>query len=213
MPTLFIFDWDGTIIDSADRIVLCMNAAIKESGFESLPAEKVKNIIGLGMTEAIRMLYPTINDSDIDRIREAYTRHFLMHEKEPSLFFPGVLDTLVDLKHRGHYLAVATGKSRRGLDRVLRGVGLEGFFDGTRCADETASKPDPMMLNQLVGEFAIDASSALMIGDTEWDMAMAQSIDMPRVAVTYGAHSVERLKKFQPNMCIDRFDRLLSYGA
>lgn len=212
-PTLFIFDWDGTILDSADRIVSCMNKASSDAGFKPLPVNTVKNIIGLGMVEAIRMLYPNIIDDDIDKIKESYIKHFLLQEHEPLPFFPGVLDTLAELKKRGHYLAVATGKSRRGLDRVLQNLGMADFFDGTRCADETASKPNPMMLNELLEQFAVDVSDALMIGDTEWDMVMAQSIAMPRVAVTYGAHEVERLKKFKPNICIDHFDKLLSYGV
>ena len=159
------------------------------------------------------MLYPNIIDDDIDKIKESYIKHFLLQEREPLPFFPGVLDTLAELKKRGHYLAVATGKSRRGLDRVLQNLNMADVFDGSRCADETASKPNPMMLNELLEQFSVDVSDALMIGDTEWDMVMAQSIAMPRVAVTYGAHEVERLKKFKPNICIDHFDKLLSYGV
>lgn len=108
-------------------------------------------------------------------------------------------------------MAVATGKSRKGLDRVLRGHGMQDFFDATRCADETASKPEPLMLQELLSHFNAPAEAAVMVGDTEYDMAMAQAVGMPRVAVSYGAHAIERLRSFDPVLCVDHFSEFSAW--
>ncbi|WNO07648.1 HAD-IIIA family hydrolase [Teredinibacter sp. KSP-S5-2] len=208
---LFIFDWDGTISDSAAKIVRCMQSSAEDAKVEVLDDETIKNIIGLSLPKAVRTLYPNADQSKCDEIKEGYSSHFLSADTIPSPFFPGVMDTLEELKARGHKLAIATGKSRKGLNRVLNNLDMSEFFDSTRCADETASKPHPQMLNELLTEFEVSAAEAVMIGDTEYDMEMAMSIDMHRIAVSYGAHHVDRLKPYYPNMCIDRFDQLLSW--
>ncbi|MFC3115274.1 HAD-IA family hydrolase [Cellvibrio fontiphilus] len=207
---LFIFDWDGTLCDSKGKITKAMQLAACDLGLESLADEVIHNIIGLGLPEAIHRLYPEVEFTSRQRLREVYADHFLSLDKErPSDFFPGVAETLRQLKAGGHSLTVATGKSRKGLDRIFAVHGLTDFFHASRCADETASKPDPLMLMQLLEEFQVTAADAVMIGDTEYDMEMARRIDMPRVAVSYGAHHISRLHPYEPELCLDRFDQLL----
>lgn len=207
---LFIFDWDGTLIDSKSKITKAMQLAAEEMGWEPLADTLIHNIIGLGLPEAIHYLYPDVDIEQRQRLREAYATHFLaLDALAPSHFFPGVLDTLTHLKEAGHLLTVATGKSRKGLDRILDALGLERFFHATRCADETASKPDPLMLTQILAEFDHSHEQAVMIGDTEYDMEMARRIGMPRIAVSYGAHHIDRLHPYEPDLCLDQFDQLL----
>lgn len=208
---LFIFDWDGTISDSTAKIVRCMQLAAEDSGLEVLPDEDIRNIIGLGLPEAISSLYPQANADEREKIRLGYSAHFLREDTLPSPFFPGVLDTLDSLRQDGFILTVATGKSRRGLDRVLDNLDLKSFFHASRCADETASKPHPRMLHELLLEFSASAQEAVMVGDTEYDMAMAREIDMHRIAVTYGAHHIDRLLPYEPRMCIDSFNEILNW--
>lgn len=208
---LFIFDWDGTLLDSADRIVAVMQQAACDSGLPTLTQASIKNIIGLGLPEALRVLYPEAPAADLERMRQAYSRRFVESEAVPCQFFPGVMDTLERLRADGNRLAVATGKSRRGLARVLAGLGMDGYFDATRCADETRSKPHPQMLHELLGELSVPAARAVMVGDTEYDMAMARAAGMARVAVDYGAHAVERLRAYEPGLVLSRFPELLAW--
>lgn len=209
---LFIFDWDGTLSDSKAKITKAMQFAAHDMGWVPLDDHHIHNIIGLGLPEAIHRLYPDVDLPDRQRLRDAYAAHFLsLDEARPSDFFPGVMDTLGRLKADGHTLAIATGKSRKGLDRIFSALGVADFFHATRCADETASKPDPLMLKELLCEFGVGAGGAVMIGDTEYDMEMARRIDMPRIAVSYGAHHIDRLHGYQPELCLDQFDRLLSW--
>ncbi len=208
---LFVFDWDGTLSDSTAKIVRCMQLAAGDAGLDVLPEEGIRNIIGLGLPEAISTLYPLADEVQREKLRAGYSSHFLREDTLPSPFFPGVLDALDSLRRDGFLLTVATGKSRRGLDRVLENLDLKGFFHGSRCADETASKPHPQMLNELLLEFSVDVKEAVMIGDTEYDMAMAREIDMHRIAVSYGAHHIERLLPYEPGMCIDSFNEILKW--
>lgn len=209
---LFIFDWDGTLSDSKAKITKAMQLAAGDLGWVPLDDHLIHNIIGLGLPEAIHRLYPDVSVGDRQRLREAYAARFLMLDEAcPSDFFPGVADTLHHLKGQGHTLTIATGKSRKGLDRIFGVLGLSDFFHATRCADETASKPDPLMLRELLSEFGVGPEEAVMIGDTEYDMEMAKNIAMPRIAVSYGAHHVERLHVYEPVLCLDRFDELLAW--
>ncbi len=208
---LFIFDWDGTISDSAEKIIGCMQAAAREVQLPVLPSHTIKNIIGLGLPEAIHSLYPDISDDQAEALREHYAAHFIKNDVKPSPFFPGVQHTLEKLLECGHTLTVATGKSRKGLQRVWKNLDMEAFFHGSRCADETASKPNPLMLTELLEEFSVDVQEAVMVGDTEYDMAMAQAIDIPRIAVSYGAHHIDRLRVYDPILCCDSFDEILNY--
>lgn len=210
---LFIFDWDGTLCDSTATITRAMQAAAMDMGWEPLPASEVHEIIGLGLPEALQRLYPHVSVEERVRLRDAYAHRFVAYDQaSPAEFFPGVKATLDELRNAGHQLAVATGKSRRGLDRIFGAMGLYEYFDASRCADETASKPDPLMLRQLLAEFSVAADEAVMLGDTEYDMAMAAAISMPRIAVSYGAHHIDRLKGYHPELCLDEFSGLLSWG-
>lgn len=208
---LYIFDWDGTLSDSAEKIVSCMQRAAQDSLLEVLDDETIKNIIGLGLPEAIKTLYPDIADSELETYRGNYVAHFVRDDAEPSPFFPGVMETLERLKEQGHHLTVATGKSRRGLNRVLKNLNMEGFFHSTRCADETASKPNPLMLEELLEEFSASLKETVMVGDTEYDMAMAHTLGMPRIAVSYGAHHISRLQAYEPDLCVNEFEQILQW--
>jgi len=208
---LYIFDWDGTISDSAAKIVRCMRSATQAAGLVDKDDDEIKNIIGLGLPEAIRAIYPQISDEDLERVRHGYSSFFTAADATPSPFFHGAMDVLQALADAGHTLAIATGKSRRGLDRVLQKLDLNAFFHGSRCADETASKPNPKMLLELLAEFGVSVGEAVMIGDTEYDMAMAKKIDMPRIAVSFGAHHIDRLKPYKPVMCVDQFQQILEW--
>ena len=208
---LFIFDWDGTLSNSTAKIIRSMQRAADELALPVPSDEDVKNIIGLGLPEAIQVLFPDRYDADLSRLRAAYADHYLKDQEADPPFFPGVEDTLHFLRDQGHHLAVATGKSRKGLDRVLKSLKLEKFFHGSRCADETASKPHPLMLMQLVEQFGVPAAECVMVGDTEYDMDMARRAAMPRIAVSYGAHHIERLRPFEPELCLDHFPQILSW--
>lgn len=209
----FIFDWDGTLCDSTAKIVRCMQAAARRVELAALDDVQVMNIIGLGLPEAIRALYPHISDQRALALQAAYSEIFVADSEHLSPFYGGVEETLHQLRDSGFHLAVATGKSRKGLDRVLQQMGMHGFFHSSRCADETASKPHPQMLHELLMELRYHPQAAVMIGDTEYDMAMAQQANMPRIAVSYGAHNIERLKPYEPTLCVDQFSQILSVVA
>lgn len=210
---LLIFDWDGTLSDSTDKIVACVQAAVREMGLRPVTDAEIRNIIGLGLPEAMAALYPEVPKLERQSLAERYARQFVAADIEPSQCYQGVEESLLALKNAGHQLAVATGKSRRGLDRVLDGFGWQSFFDASRCADETSSKPDPQMLNELTQYFGVAAHACVMVGDTEYDMAMAQAIAMPRIAVSYGAHAMERLLPYEPVLCLDYFPDLLAWST
>ncbi|TQV73480.1 HAD-IA family hydrolase [Exilibacterium tricleocarpae] len=208
---LFIFDWDGTISDSTGRIIDCVQRAAADSGLEPLADDAIKDIIGLGLKEALERLYPGAGEERRQLLTSSYARHFVAADQTPSPFYPGVRATLEQLLRDGHQLAVATGKSRRGLDRILANTQLQDFFHGSRCADETASKPHPQMLCELLDEFDVDPAAAVMVGDTEYDMEMARQLDMPRIAVSYGAHHIDRLRGYDPVLCVDYFEEILAW--
>ncbi|MBZ9568693.1 MULTISPECIES: HAD-IA family hydrolase [Modicisalibacter] len=209
---LVIFDWDGTLVDSEARIVSCMQAAAEEIGWTPLSREAVRDIIGLGLPEAIARLCPGIDARRAEALRAGYARRFVAADQSPTPFFPGVEAGLGRLRRSpATRLAVATGKSRRGLDRALATTGAGGWFHATRTADETRSKPDPRMLEELLIETGVAASEALMIGDTEYDMAMARSLGMDRVAVTYGVHAPERLAQCEPTFTADDFAAVIDW--
>ena len=207
---LVIFDWDGTISDSVARIVNSMQSAAVELDMTMPTYLEVKEIIGLGLTEAVFQLFPKATREQVFQLQTSYSRHYRAEDSVPCPFFPGVEETLHQLKADGYQLAVATGKSRAGLDRVLLSLGMENFFHNSRCADETLSKPHPLMLEELLAEFDLPAEAAVMIGDTEFDMEMAVNAGMPRIAVSYGAHHADRLHAFDPLACVDLFSEIKS---
>lgn len=212
MYSLLIFDWDGTLIDSEAKIISSMQAAAQDVAWpQALSAEAVRSIIGLGLPEAIRTLCPGIDETQAQALRERYGVHFLELNTQPMPMFAQVAEGLPALKAAGYQLAVATGKSRRGLNRGLQETQTQDLFACTRCADETRSKPHPQMLHEILEELKVPVQQALMIGDTEFDLAMAQSIQMPRLGVTYGAHPQERLQACEPVALLDTFAEVLQW--
>ncbi len=208
MADLLIFDWDGTLCDSLSRIALCLQLSAADVGLPEPSLAAAKNIVGLGLDEVMMELFPGVDRAMTAELRAAYSAHFIREDSTPSAFFPGVREHLEKLRDQGFTLAVATGKSRKGLDRVLDAVDMSGFFHSTRCADETASKPHPAMLLSLLEECDLAPEAALMVGDTSYDMEMARTAEVPRLAVSYGAHSRERLLAYQPIACIDKFESI-----
>lgn len=195
---LIIFDWDGTLMDSTSQIIVCMQQAALDCQLPMPSAAAVKHIIGLGLPEAITELFPNENDEIRQAIRQAYAQHFVAGSGGQSQLYSGAHSLLTMLRSKGMLLAIATGKTRIGLDRVLYPTGLASFFDASRCADETSSKPDPLMLQELLGHFQLEAQHAVMIGDTSYDLEMASRIHMPAIGITHGAHSQELLSPFNP---------------
>ena len=208
---LLIFDWDGTLADSVGRIVAAMHVAAQRAGRPERDEEAVKGIIGLGLPEAILTLYPDMTEAQVIAFRQHYADVYMAMYTEPSPLFAGVAESLEAFRAEGYRLAVATGKARRGLDRVLKAHGWEDFFDITRAADETASKPDPLMLNQILAHCAMQPGQALMVGDASFDLLMARNAGIDSVAVSYGAQSVARLLEFEPRLAIDSFPELRTW--
>jgi phosphoglycolate phosphatase len=192
-----VFDWDGTLMDSEAQIVSCLHASIADLSLEPMTDATVRNVIGLGLREAIDMLVPG---------REAACH-------EGSSLFAGAREVLEFVRDNGLKLGVATGKARRGLLRVLEQTGLSDCFDATRCADETCSKPHPQMLLELMDELGVTPHQTLMVGDTEYDMEMAANAGAGKVAVRSGVHSEERLNRHAPLVCLDQVTELPSWMA
>lgn len=207
---LLIFDWDGTLVDSIQRIVGSVQYAAEHCGVPRLDDAAIRSIIGLSLDKALVKLYPELaNDSAlVERMRQTYSAHYLAQENEPSPFYPGVRDALDNYRNAGYQLAVATGKSRQGLNRILDGHGMQDFFDITRCADETRSKPDPLMLQQILAHCQQDAANAIMVGDSPYDLRMAHKAGVAPVAVSYGAMPLQELQQEQPVLSIDHFSEL-----
>lgn len=206
MNTL-IFDWDGTLADSIDNIVTAMQRAAVDVDLPVRTPRQVRDIIGLALPDAVAVLYPGLDDpQQVQRVVEAYTDNYLLLEQQPSALFEGVHGALDALRAEGFLLAVATGKTRRGLDRMLASHDLDNYFDATRCADETAGKPHPRMLEEILGELGVQAADACMVGDSEFDIIMGHNAGVLPVAVTYGAMTEEQLLRCQPGHCVDTFD-------
>jgi phosphoglycolate phosphatase len=208
---LLIFDWDGTLCNSIGRIVESMHAASTRAGYALCDDLAVKGIIGLGLPEAIRTLYPEIGDDELIAFRQHYADHYMALDAQPSPLFEGVAQAMEAFRADGYHLAVATGKARRGLDRVLKAHGWENYFDATRAADETASKPHPLMLEQILAQCGVSPRQALMVGDASFDLMMARNAGMDSVAVSYGAQSAEALQAYEPRLTIDRFSELQAW--
>jgi phosphoglycolate phosphatase len=198
---LIVFDWDGTLLDSASGIAECIQLAAADMSLPVPDRERASHVIGLGLHDSLRHAVPTLPESGYGEFIEHYRRHFLAREETMALF-PGVPELLHGLRSRGHHLAVATGKSRKGLDRALAATGLGPLFAATRCGDETQPKPNPAMLLELLRELQSDAGSALMIGDTSHDLLMATNAGVDAVAVASGAHSAESLRSHSPRACL-----------
>jgi len=190
---LIVFDWDGTLIDSAANIVACMQSVIQRMQLPTRSEEQIKHIIGLGMRQAIFELFPDLSEDEIEAFISAYRQQFFSQQQ--SLPFPGVEQLLQSLKQAGYALAVATGKGRHGLDLALNNLNMAHYFESTRCADETQSKPHPQMLHEILEDLSLRSEHALMVGDTSYDLDMASTIEMDAVAVCNGVHDREKLNR------------------
>nr|WP_232924564.1 HAD-IA family hydrolase [Pseudomonas cichorii] len=208
---MLIFDWDGTLADSVGRIVQAMRTAAEQGGMEVRDDPAIKGIIGLGLPEAIRTLYPHITPSDLLEFRQRYADSYMEMDKVPSPLFEGVRESIEAFREEGYRIAVATGKARRGLDRVLKSNDWLDYFDITRAADETASKPDPLMLHEIMAHCGVVPERSLMVGDSSFDLLMARNAGMDSVAVGYGAQSMASLREFQPRLSIESFPELRTW--
>lgn len=205
---LIVFDWDGTLMDSVARIVASMQNAFTDVTGTAPSVEAVKEIIGLSLDKAIATLAPHADAVVRGNICDRYRHHFVDASEVPMALFPRVLTMLESLKQEGFMLAVATGKARRGLDRVFADTGCGHLFNASRCADETESKPHPRMLNELMQELNVGPRHTLMVGDSEFDMLLANNAEVDALAVSYGVHSRKRLLQSQPLACVDSVSQL-----
>lgn len=210
--SVLIFDWDGTLVDSLERIIEAMHMASDACAVPRCSDDEVRDIIGLAMPQAYDVLYPEADDADLkQRFIGTYSDQYIVLEEQPSAFYPGVMDALDLYRSAGYQLAVATGKSRRGLHRVLSGHKMLDYFDITRCADETRSKPDPLMLHEILKHCSAAPGQAIMVGDSPFDLRMANNAKVPGVAVSYGAQPLSVLDKEHPVLAIDHFSELTTW--
>jgi phosphoglycolate phosphatase len=198
---LVVFDWDGTLIDSAPTIVACIQAACRDLGLAVPDDARASHVIGLGLNDALAYAIPGLAASEYARVVEHYRRHFLLRDPEIPLF-PGTEELLRALRDHGHTLAIATGKSRAGLARALATTELASYFVTSRCADQCASKPAPDMLHEIMQELDMEPARTLMVGDTVHDLKMAANAGVAAVAVCHGAHPEESLAALQPLACV-----------
>ena len=196
---LIAFDWDGTLFDSTQIIVRSIQLAVADVGGTVPTNEAASYVIGLGMMEALAHAAPDVPQARYPELGKRYRHHYAVHQNDITLF-EGVVPLLLKLKERGHLLTVATGKSRRGLDEALQAVELKGCFDSSRTADETAGKPHPRMLHELMSEFGVKPERTLMIGDTTHDLQMALNAGCASVGVSYGAHEPSAFEPLKPRV-------------
>ncbi len=208
---LVVFDWDGTIIDSPGAIVECIREASREMGLRVPLPEQASHVIGLGLRDSLQLAVPDLPAARYQEFVALYRRHFLAREDSVQLF-AGIREVLVDLQ-RDRMLAIATGKSRRGLDRALEYTGIGSLFSASRCADETHPKPHPAMLLELMEEFSMENTQVLMIGDTSHDLEMARAAGVDALAVTYGAHPETGLRACGPLGCVSSVVELREWLA
>jgi len=206
---LIIFDWDGTLVDSVDWIVQCLSVAAGKQGREIPSKQAIKNIIGLSIHKALDELFPGIDQNTREQLITCYSQEFFSKQISEQDLFVGVDDMLHKLKQQGYQLAVATGKSRAGLDKAMQGTGLQAFFHITRCADETASKPQTLMLEEIISELAVSRDRVLFVGDSTHDMKMANNANVSAIAVTCGANSLDQLNEFKPLLNLQQTTELL----
>lgn len=207
---LVIFDWDGTVMDSVGRIVSSMQIAAEKTGITVPEAAAVQHIIGLSLDPAFDILFPGINQLQRQQLFEHYRDQYVLYDTTPTPLFAGAEALFQQLVNQNVILAVATGKARKGLDRIFAETGLGHYFATSRCSDEAQSKPHPDMLQQIVAELGVKTQAAVMVGDTSHDLKMAQAIAMPRVGVSHGAHAASVLQQYQPLAVIDKLPDLPS---
>lgn len=207
---LIIFDWDGTLIDSIDWIVHCLQTAGKHCGYDIPEPQAAKDVIGLSITKACAKLFPGVDDETLTRLTDHYQQTYLSRQLSREDLFPGVYEMLVELKQAGYQLAVATGKTRTGLQEALKATATEDLFFITRCSDETASKPDPLMLHQIIQHANAANDRTLMVGDSTHDLQMAMNAQISSIAVSCGAHPEDILQHYNPLMCLQQPAELLN---
>jgi len=204
---LLVFDWDGTLFDSTGAIVRALQASCRDMELPEPSDEQASHVIGLGLTEALRYAAPKLAEDRLPLLVDRYRHHYLSQDQDIRLF-QGAAQLIEELHAAGFQLAVATGKSRKGLDRAFSSSGLGRFFSASRCADECFSKPHPQMLEELIDEFTVSRERALMIGDTTHDLQMAINAGVAGLAVTYGAHPAAALRSLNPLACVEDIPEL-----
>jgi phosphoglycolate phosphatase len=207
---LIVFDWDGTLVDSAGHIVHCLQSAFGDLQLPIPPAAAARHVIGLGMNDALNYLNPDLAPARYAEVAQRYSHHFLLGHQTIE-FFPRVKEGIEALNRDGYLLAVATGKSRRGLDRALNDAGIGRHFHASRCADEGFPKPHPEMLQTLIDMLDADCERTIMFGDTTHDLQMAASAGVAAVAAGYGAHPRAELENLNPLACVDSFGEFLEW--
>lgn len=207
--SVIIFDWDGTLMDSIDKIVACIKQAAINCDLVPPATIAIRNIIGLSLDKAMLTLFPSLSVSQKNLMIKAYREQYMHSNHQTTPFYPGIKACLTALKEKGYRLAVATGKGRNGLTQMLRQEQVEDLFCVTCCAEETASKPDPLMLHKILDDFNIDSSQALMIGDSSYDLEMANNAGIDCIGVTYGVHDKDILNAFNPIVLLDDLSKQL----
>lgn len=212
---LLVFDWDGTLVDSIERIVTSLQHASKQVAGISVSESKAKDVIGLGLMEAIIKLHPELDAKHhaltFSSIADAYRQHYLYDNSVPETLFAGVNELLAELQNDGYILAISTGKSRLGLDKAIAEHNMAAYFTTTRCAGENKSKPHPEMLHEILNELNFSADEALMIGDSELDLQMANSANMNCIGVTHGVHNADTLEQYNPLVCLNNISDLSDF--
>ena len=206
---LIIFDWDGTLVDSIDWIVQCIQQAAEHYDCPVPSSEAAKDIIGLSLDNAINTLFPDADAETRSNLATYYGENFFSKRSSPNDLFPGVRDMLLQLKQDGYRLAVATGKKSRGLQKAISGTGIADLFCTTRSSDQTASKPNPLMIEEIVAELGVSKQRTLMVGDSVHDLQMALNAQVSSIAVTCGAHSESILQQYKPLYCLSHPTELL----
>jgi len=209
---LLVFDWDGTVVDSADQIVASLQAAAADLSLPVPSNQQARHIIGLGLVDALTYLFPGLPKEAYPSLAERYRHHYLARDHHIKLF-EGAYEALQSFRDSGFRLAVATGKARRGLERALQSTNLTSIFHASRCADEGQPKPHPEMLLYLIDTMGVDRTRTLMIGDTTHDLLMARSAGVEALAVAYGAHPRDLLICESPLACIGSFPELVQWIA
>lgn len=208
---LVIFDWDGTVMDSIGKIVVSLQQAALRVNMPVPSAHHAKQIIGLSLDPAFKQLFPQSTQAERDELSEHYKDVYLNHDQTPTPLFPDAHELFSALNAHGYLLSVATGKARRGLDRMMSETNTAHYFKSSRCSDEAHSKPHPDMLQQLLAHHQLEPHQAVMIGDTVHDLAMAQAIDMPRIGITHGVHGAAELMRHQPIAVVDSLRTLKEF--
>ena len=204
-----VFDWDGTLMDSISKIVESMQTSAQQLGFPVPDYDQAKDVIGISLLPALQQLFKIDDEKVAMDLFHTYKEHFKDHAQISSPLFTGAIELLESLKQQGYILAVATGKARQGLEHNWHHSNTKHFFSASKTADDAQSKPSSDMLQQILSELNLSADQVLMVGDTTYDMAMAEAINMDRIGVSFGVHSIDALQKHKPLAVIDALHELL----